>query len=354
MKIKIHTLFTLFFLMITLTVFSRNDYLEKKIILTNGSFSLKDVLKTLSDQTACVFSYDPTKVNDNKTITTSAGTYTLQSALQKILPPNIQYKMTGKYVVLQKASTGNSTDLKIAPNPVSKVVQVVMNVNNTPDKTLKDSIILPPVETPQRVDFKDTTEVFVNSGINKDEIITDQQIAPEILVESPLKDSVVSIEQKEDSVIQGGNATVKSKFRPKSIFELELAADNHLRTISTHWGLSSVYGIFSLGGDYKQSYHMGIGIGTGFKIYKRLGMNIDLSEFAIVGGRSRRVNISAYTTQFTPTLIYKIGQHWKISLGPTFYTINSGYKNGSTSTNLGRYSGSSGIVGLTYNFNSYQ
>ncbi len=348
MKKTVRVFFTSVFLMVVIAANGQNVYLEKTVTLTAGKTTLKDVLKTLSDQTGCVFSYDPTKVIDNKKIATPAGIYTLQSALQKILPQNIQFKMTGKYVVLQKF-----VPAVVTPDNKKQTTEPTrITVNKTENQTteyIKENIAnYRPDEKPQIIDVTDTTEI-INSGNNtQTELVTETQNSRQI--PDPVADIITTPPTKKDTVIPAAKPLIKSKSGAKKILESELAFDNHLGTLSIHWGLSSIYGSFSLGGDYNKSYHMGIGIGTGFGIYKRFGMNIELKQYALVAGRSRRVNIRAYTTQLSPVLNYKIGDHWKISLGPTFYTINSVYKNGSTTTNLGKYNGSGGIIGVSYNF----
>jgi len=335
------------FLFFTLLVNSQNNYLDKNVILENGQYTHKEILKLLSDQTGCAFSYDPTKLAEKQAITMASGSYTLQKALQKILPANIQYKMNGKYVVLLKKTVSNQTTINRDPTFIKSVSKYVETENKVNTNLLTDSVIQTIEEKPDTstITIKDTlVSQPKDSEFKPDTTTVVNQETPEILNDTAIVDTDTKTSE---------NSNSKSKIKPKSIIELELAADNHLGTISTHFGLSVIYGIISTGTDYNKSYHLGIGVGTGFKIYKNLGMNIELTQYTLTAGRSRRLNIKAYTTQISPTLNYILGQHWKISLGPTFYNINSSYNNGSTSSALGKYNGYSGLVGVNYNFQGY-
>lgn len=87
--------------------YGKSTILDKTVILPTGQISLKLVLKSLSDQTDCVFSYNPTKIPENTILAFSINNaLTLNNALKKILPKNIQFKVNGKYIVLQKQELG--------------------------------------------------------------------------------------------------------------------------------------------------------------------------------------------------------------------------------------------------------
>ena len=80
----------------------QNGRLNKKVNLPYGQVMLKTALKSISSQTGCVFSYDPTKIVDKQLINISVkGSLSLRAALSEVLPKNILYKMNGKYIVLQ-------------------------------------------------------------------------------------------------------------------------------------------------------------------------------------------------------------------------------------------------------------
>jgi len=132
--------------------------------------------------------------------------------------------------------------------------------------------------------------------------------------------------------------------------ELLFAANNHLAIMSTHIGLNNVYGIVSLASDYYQSYHIGLGIGFQAPLYKRLGASIDITRYSVVAGKTKRVNVKAYSTEISPALNYRIGDRLKVILGPTAYLIRSKYSYGSTTTSLGRFIGYSAMLGVSYNF----
>lgn len=304
-------------------------------MLQSGHTTLKAALKQLSDQTACVFSYDPTAIQDKQEINVSAkGSVTLRTALAKVLPKGIQYKTTGKYIVLQRTTNTSTTEhqtkkvdkaaIKKPENFTSPAVLQI--IDSTEYKTSSDTVSVRNISTPEQ-----------SSAAIPDTVPTKQ-----ITVESSLKNMP-------QAVMPGKVDTVKLKVS-SSILALQISANNHLAAISTHIGLNNIYGIISLGSDYYKSYHLGLGASIYFQLYKRLGANIDAIQYALVGGKSKQVNIKAFTTEISPALNYRIGNRLKIIFGPTAYLIKSRYSKGTSSTDLGRYLGYSGMVGISYNF----
>lgn len=339
------------FLIFPIFLNGQNTYLDKKVIIQKGKFTLKAALKNLSNQTGCVFSYDPTKIIDKQEITISSKkSLTLQSSLQKILPKQIQFKLNGKYVVLQKIAAAT---IPVNENPVknqlqqhkinppsAKLENKTYNLTPTLAKNTNDSSI-------PEIKIDTVSKQIVIASSHPESLVRKDTASVQKDIEKESLNSAQPIQNIKSDTIK----TMVAKFNPpKKILELELAANNHLAIVSTHIGVKNLYGIISLGSDYYQSYHMGIGVGTNFQLYKRLGMNIDLTQFALAAGKSRKVNIKAYTTQISPELNYSIGNRVKIFIGTSAYVIKSKYSKGTSTTDLGRYVGVSGIAGIIFKF----
>ena len=280
--------FVCFILLFPIILNGQNSYIYKTVNLAVGQIKLKDALKIVSSQTGCVFSYDATKINGNQEIIISENyMLSLQKTLQKILPEDIHYNLMGKYVILHKFSEKRLTSSLLSPKPLS-AIQSIESIN--PDRSLKLDTLLP---------FIYVTDTLKNHSL-----------------------------------------------KSKDIFELEVAENNHLATISTHIGKNHIYSIFSMGYDYYGSYHLGVGAGLNLKIAKHIGANIDLTEYALVAGKSIKYDTRAYTTQLCPALYYSIGQRMKIVAGPSVYLINSKLVTGSSTSDLGKFIGYSATLGV--------
>lgn len=335
------------FLVFPILLIGQNPYLDKKVTIQNGHFTLKNALKTISDQTGCVFSYDPTKVNDKQQITVSSkSTVTLRLVLQKILPKNIQFKMNGKYVVLQKIAFTNGSATKsvtsqnkavIATLTIEKSpnIPTILIEKHTADSSISkvDSVVKPVIIITEHRDSLKADIIPLQHNIVKENIITNNQ-----LLSTPKSDTIKIVKSKPNSL--------------KNIVAFGFAADNHLGTVFTQIGSHNLYGILLLGSDYYKSYHLGIGVGLNLKLYKHLGINVDLIQYALAAGRSRKLNIRAYTTQISPELNYLFGKRLKIFAGPSAYVIKSSYKKGTTTSDLGQFVGFSGIAGIAFNFSA--
>ncbi|MDD4991416.1 MAG: hypothetical protein PHR83_04205 [Paludibacter sp.] len=327
------TLICIFAILPSLTN-GQNNYLDKKLTLQKKHTTLKVALKQLSNQTGCVFSYDPTKIEDKQEISIpSKGSVTLRTALAKVLPKGIQYKTTGKYIVLQKV-----TNTSVNDQPTKK-----------PEKTAikkPENFILPFVKPIiDSTEYKANTDTVAPGKISIPAQfaldVPDSVAKKQITVENSLIIPQTAATDKVD--------TVKIN-TPTGIIAFQLAANNHLATLSSHIGLNNLYCIISLGTDYYGSYHFGLGAGVYFHLYKRLGANIDAIQYALVAGKSKQINVKAYTTEISPALNYRIGKRMLVTLGPTIYSIRSRYSKGTSVSSLGRYLGYSGMFGISYNF----
>lgn len=308
---------------------AQNTYANKIVNLPAGRSTLKVTLNTLSRQTGCVFSYDPTKINDKQEFSfPQVNKQTLKTALQKLLPKPIKFKFTGKYVVLLKPDAA-----KIDPPVKTPAISVhTASVTTKPEfKIVESPTIIAAVDTIQHV--KETATV--------DTVNPPKDPIP--LEASPTVETPVVVAPK--TIAATALDTVKIK-RTGSIIELGFAANKHLSGFFAHVGANQLYGIISTGSDYHKSYHLGLGAGVKFQFTKHWGMNIDLIQYSLVRGKSYKVNVRAATTELTPMLDFAVVPRLKLFAGPSFYLIKSKYLNGNPTGSLGRYVGYSALLGL--------
>lgn len=286
---------------------AQNSYSDKVVTLPAGHSTLKTILGNLSHQSGCIFSYDPIKIDDKQELTVyKYSKLSLQAALQKILPRTIRFKFREKYVVLQRTylTKLNATQavLKSQSQPI-KVIEVPATPKSKPTENTSiesAAIIADNIAESSVLQKADSTKI--PDPISQDIIKTDTAFS------QPITSIPVD--------------TIKiTKHKSKPIFEIELAENKHLATFSTHIGLNNIYSIISAGSDYYKSYHVGVGVGASFKLYKRLSADIDLIQYALIGGRSFKLNVKANITQLSPVLNYSIGQRLKLFVGSSIYKI---------------------------------
>lgn len=321
---------------------AQNNYSDKTVNLPAKRVTLKAALKILSDQTGCVFSYDPTKIDDKQELVLSkCSRLTLQAALQKILQKNIRFKLNGKYVVLQKVD--------ITKTPAAKPTQKNEFQQKQPVKSsVKTDIVVSEITTNKGISESkaNSIELLVDSVKQNEEIIQANP-TPGSLVKTDSVYTPLTIKSDLQPIASHSPDTLKitkPKFRP--VFEMELTANHHVAAFSTHIGLNNVYSVISIGTDYYKSQHLGVGAGINIKLYKHFGANIDLIQYALIAGRSAKIKIRAKTTQLSAALNYSIGQRLKVFAGSSVYQINSKYVRGGSNTNLGRLIECSAILGI--------
>ena len=325
-----------------LVLAAQNSYSDKIVNFPANRITLKAALKILSNQTGCVFSYDPTKINDRQNLSTpTCHKITLQAALQKILPKNIRFKLKGKYVVLQKAETTKApTGEPISQNKLQhpKLIQSSIKTNIVVSETTINK---------NTSDSKNNFSKLVIDSVKQNEEIIQLNSPSEKLTKTDSVQTPATIKPDLQLIVTHSPDTLKiTKPKSQSIFELEFAVNNHLATFSTHIGLNNIYSIISVGTDYYQSQHLGVGVGTNIKLYKHLGVNIDLIQYALVAGRSAKIKVKVATTQLSTTLNYSIGKRLKIFAGPSLYRINSKYVRGGSNIDLGKSIEYSAILGV--------
>jgi len=89
-------------------------FLERRISLTAINQPTEKILKQLSEQTGCVFSYSPQSVNVQNTSTVAVSNKPLKVVLKDVFGNNVNYKIRGKYIILKKSKESTkSTEPKI-------------------------------------------------------------------------------------------------------------------------------------------------------------------------------------------------------------------------------------------------
>lgn len=83
--------------------FAQSSILEKNISLEVDNEPISEVLKKIAQQANFVFSYNPSAIEVNKTVSFSASAKTVREILQLIFQEKVRYKEKGKYLILQKA-----------------------------------------------------------------------------------------------------------------------------------------------------------------------------------------------------------------------------------------------------------
>ena len=328
----------------------QNPSINKLISIKSGKFTLKEALVSISNQTGCVFSYDPIKIDDKHLISIpEIHSQNLRSALKTILPKNIQFKLNGKYIVLIVRELKNS-DKKV--NSELKQTQII---NTIPEDK----------KTEGRIDKNPELERLVLPSLN-DESISSRNSQPAQTVMIQPKDSITTNE-KSDSIfspslmidtisknksfqpnisISDSTRIEKSGFsnfiKKNSLLETGISLSKQLSSISIRAGVNYLYSIFSISSDHYKSYLLGFGIGSNFNLNKHLDLNIDLLRSTLIAGKSYLLDVRASNTQLIPLLNYKIWPFLKISAGPTFNIIKSSYINSISTTDLGL------LVGIGY------
>jgi len=344
----------------------QNGRLNKKVNLPYGQVMLKTALKSISSQTGCVFSYDPTKIVDKQLINISVkGSLSLRAALSEVLPKNILYKMNGKYIVLQGLDSKAVVNVKapvVKPPKQNKLQNQNAKGRGTIDKDLTlERLVLPPIQTNTNAGFVVQTSdsftkqpadsiVFTENKIPLQEV--DSNLLIPVVADTVLKEPVLTNDLPKTDTIKtapsgSGNFVAKNGF-----LEMALSLNKQLGAISIRPGLYNVYAILSIGSDYNKSYLFGIGVGILIKIDTHFSLNFDLLRNAIVAGKTYALEVRASNTQILPMLNYSLGTDFKVFAGPTVNLINSSYINSISTTNLGAIVGIGFSLGIKVNLKS--
>lgn len=331
----------IFFLIVPLSLFGKSVYSAKAVHISAGQVTMSKLLKNISTQTACVFSYDPVMINDKQIITVPTGlNCSLSAALQKLLPQNIQFRFKDKFIVLQKVSiVTKEVSEKKAVNPV-----------------IVKSIVEPPKIQP----------VVVLESVKLKPIIAESVLAvhSEPIVEVPQADTVVVVPQPASAVAETPALLTSEKPLPvqdnrgfgqfiknHGIFEIEMSVYSKQLAGAVHLGLYGVYAILSIGTNADKARSSGVGVGAAFKVHKRLGLSLDVLRLNLLSGQTYDLGVRTVITQFRPEINYYLGGSIKLFAGPTFNMLNSTYVNSIKTYNLGSIFYYGGIVGVKVDLN---
>jgi hypothetical protein len=381
------------------------NLLDKMVQLPKGKITLKAALSLIEKQNVCIFSYDPTKIEDKQTLNINASiSQTLSATLKQILPIQIKYKQTGKFIVLQKNTKGQATLLDASLKPLSlnqqeKILSTDIKIQHKADMSTPEDYLMPrPIETKSdtststqdpltaftiKVDSfslhasknyaypsSDSQTLQKNQGIGiKDSITALNSTSIQTLKGS--QDSL-HIFQKTDTVIIQPINSFGDFIKKRAILEFELAVNRELATFSLHTGLYGVYTIISYTKVNNNNSRKGIGMGSNFKIWKNVGAGIELISNKINNGIAEKIGINTNITQLSTELSYTFTNRYKLFVRPNIYVLKSIYtskakeiikvtgvkktedniKVEDTSILLSNYSGIGGVIGISIDLNN--
>jgi len=329
------------FLITPLTLFGKSVYSGKTVHVSVGHVALSTLLKNISSQTACVFSYDPVKINDKQIIVVPAVlNCNLDAALQKLLPKNIQFRFRDKFIVLQKVSivTKEVSEKKAVPPVIVK--SIVEPTKIQPVATI-DSVKLKPIVA--------ENVVVVHSDPIAEIPKMDRAVVPQ--PESVVTE-VQTLLPSGKSLIPPNSSGFGQFIKNNGVLEVEMSAYSKQLAGAIHIGLFGVYVILSVGKKSDKAKSSGVGIGAAFKVQKHIGLNLDILRLNLLSGRTYDLGIRTVTTQFRPELNYYLGGSVKLFAGPTFNMLNSTYINAVKTYDLGKIFYYGGIVGVKVDLNN--
>jgi len=331
----------LYLLIAPLSLFGKSVYSGKTVHLSAGRVSMSALLKNISTQTACVFSYDPVMINDKQIIIVPTGlSCSLNSALQKLLPKNIQFRFKDKFIVLQRVST------VVKEIPEKKVV-VPVSAKSIVEPTKAEPIVI--------VDSTKLKPIVAESipVVHSDPIVEVPKVDTVAVVpqpESAATETPVLLSQNKP-LISNNNKGYGQFIEKNGILEVEMSAYSKQLAGAIHLGLYGVYAILSIGTNADKARSSGVGVGAAFKVHKRLGLNLDILRLNLLSGKTYNLGVRTVTTQFRPEINYYIGNSVKLFAGPTFNMLNSTYVNSIKTYDLGKTFYYGGIIGVKVDLN---
>ncbi|MBV5282811.1 MAG: hypothetical protein JZU53_10325 [Paludibacter sp.] len=332
----------IFFLIAPFSLFGKSVYSGKTVHISAGQVVMSKLLKNISTQTACVFSYDPVMINDKQIITVPTGlNCSLSAALQKLLPKNIQFRFKDKFIVLQRVST------VVKEIPEKKVVVVPVSVKSIAEPIKAEPIVI--------VDSTKLKPIVAESKpvVHPDPIVEVQQADTVAVVSQPasaVAATPVLLASDKPLPVQD-NRGFGQFIKNHGIFEIEVAAYSKQLAGAVRLGLSCVYAILSIGTNADKARSSGVGVGAAFKVHKRLGLNLDILRLNLLSGQTYDLGVRTVITQFRPEVNYYFGSSIKLFVGPTFNMLNSTYVNSIKTYDLGKTFYYGGIVGVKVDLN---
>ncbi|MEI7503207.1 MAG: hypothetical protein WCJ61_07975 [Paludibacter sp.] len=331
---------------------AENSYLDKEVNLQGGQKTFKEVLNQLSNQTGCIFSYDPTIIVDNQIINYSSKTkLSLRSALLRVLPKSVDFKANGKYIVLKRFADKGDPKIEKNSDKLAKLFSLNQKhagkIDNNPTK---ERLVLPPItDNSDFIEIKQTIKDSVpklirenasliriesNDSVKLKQVNPNQDFIKPVLTNEILINAQSGLKITTDSAI-----IAKQNFggflKKNGFWEVGMSLNKKLGAISVRTGLYNVYSILSIASDYNKSYLLGIGAGVNVKLNNNFSIDFDLLRNSLYAGKTYSLDVRASNTQFSPILNYRIGKSFKISGGPTLHLIKSSYVSSVSATDLG-------------------
>lgn len=330
------------------------NLLDKMVQLPKGKITLKAALTSLEKQSTCIFSYDPTKIEDKQVLNINTSTpQSLSATLKQILPIQIKYKQTGKYIVLQKNTKGQAslldTNLKpLSLNQQEKILSTSIKIKHKADMSTPDDYLKPrPIENKSDSALNTnnplsaftisvdsfSTQASKNYAYPSSNLLAKKQNKELATVSSSLTtiaktDTLAKLQNtitKRDTV----NTQTKNSFsdflKNKGVLDLELALNSRLATLSVHAGLYGVYTILSYTKVNNNNTRTGLGIGSHFKIWKNVGAGVELLSNTINNSIAKSIGINSTITQLSTELNYTFSNSYKLFLRPNIYVLKSIY-----------------------------
>ncbi len=324
------------FIIAPLSLFAKSTYSDKKVHLSAGQVSLGTILKNISSQTACVFSYDPVKINEKQIITVPTRlNCSLSGALQKLLPKNIQFRFKNKFIVLQRVSTV----LKEVPEKKAVAVCSVKSI----------------------VEPLGTEPIAVVDSLKPIAVVTESAtiVPPDPIVEAPQVDTVFTVPPTEVAIALNPSPILHNKdlvkkdthsfgrfIRDRAVLEVELSGYSSQLAGAVHLGLYGFYAILWLGKNADKAQSTGVGIGAAYKVHKYVGLSLDVLRLDLLSGPTYNLGVRTVITQFRPEINFYIVSSCQLFAGPTFNMLNSTYVNTVRTYDLGKVFYYGGIIGV--------
>ena len=304
-----------------------SSFLNKPVSLPTGELTLKAVLKSISDQTGCVFSYNPSVVNDQQILVIKPLNNTaLSRVLSSILPVSVSYNANGKYILLQKNNP------QILEKPTTSKTKSI--IDKDPKKV---SLVIP---TAVAADDYFAKQI----PYEKDTLV---QILPtEKVMLEPTKPLFKDVEIGKITIDSIAVRKIKTRNFIRRTFELHtgISSSSPLSSVILQAGAFGFYGIASLSTDYNNSYRLGYGVGAGFDFRNNMGININLEQNSLFAGKSYDLGVRAVLTHIDPLVTFAVSRDFRLFIGPSLYMTQSSYE--SSSTDLGKSYGVGAMIGV--------
>lgn len=339
------------------------NLLDKMVQLPKGKITLKVALTLLEKQSTCIFSYDPTKIEDKQILTiTVSSSQTLAATLKQILPLQIKYKQTGKYIVLQKNTKGQASLLETYLKPLSlheqeKIVATAIKTQHKADMSTPADYLTPrQIETKADTLPKSSLSTFNNKvdtfntnnfknyaypsanlyfeqqptkPISANKTLDSLEIKPKLTSPARKTDTLAAVSINKINGVESKNKLINILSK-KGVLDLEIAANNRLTNLSLHTGLYGIYAILSYTKVNNNNTRTGLGLGTHFKMWKNIGMGVELVGNRINNSVAEKIGINSSITQLSIELNYKLTNHFYIFIRPNIYRFKSIYSSKAT------------------------